>query len=142
VLSERPARDQIVDVLVRYATAIDTRDWPLLMTCFTYDVHADYGDGVGQWNDAASITEYMRETHRDMHDTKHMLSNFVIEVDGDAASASTYVHAVQVVTEDPLLWYDCVGRYADRLVREGGEWRIAERTYHATRVISSHPLPP
>jgi 3-phenylpropionate/cinnamic acid dioxygenase small subunit len=138
---ERSDHDQIVDVLVRYATAIDTRDWPLLTTCFNPDVHADYGDGVGEWNDAAAITEYMAVTHRDMRDTKHMLSNFVIEVDGDVASASTYVHAVQVVSDDPLLWYDCVGRYADRLVRTGSGWRIAERTYHATRVISSHPLP-
>ena len=79
--------------------------------------------------------------HQDMVDTKHMLSNFAIEVDGDTASASTYVHAVLVVANDPLRWYEPVGRYVDRFVRTADGWRISERTYHHTRMLSSEPLP-
>ena len=83
----------------------------------------------------------MTVMHQDMLDTKHMLSNFAIEVDGDAASASTYVHAVLVVTDDPLTWFEPVGRYDDRLVRTPDGWRISDRTFHSTRMLSSHPLP-
>jgi len=110
VSAERSDHELITDVLVRYATGIDTKDWALFRTCFTDDVQADYGEGVGSWTDVDAITEYMTVMHRDMVDTKHMLSNFAIEVDGDRASASTYVHAVLVVTNDPLTWYEPVVR--------------------------------
>jgi 3-phenylpropionate/cinnamic acid dioxygenase small subunit len=133
----RSDHELIADVLVRYATGIDTRDWALFRTCFTPDVRADYGADVGSWNDVDAITEYMTVMHQDMHDTKHMLSNFAIDVDGDTATASTYVHAVLVVTDDPPLWYEPVGRYVDRLVRTGGGWRIRERTFHLTRMLTS-----
>jgi 3-phenylpropionate/cinnamic acid dioxygenase small subunit len=141
VSATRTDHDLITDVLVRYATGIDTKDWSLFRTCFTDDVQADYGDDVGSWSDVDAITEYMTVMHADMMDTKHRLTNFVIEIDGDSATASTYVHAVLVVTNDPLTWYEPVGRYEDRLVRTPDGWRISHRVYHSTRMLSSHPLP-
>ena len=36
-------REQITDLLIRYATALDTRDWHLFDSCFTEDAIADYG---------------------------------------------------------------------------------------------------
>jgi 3-phenylpropionate/cinnamic acid dioxygenase small subunit len=132
--------DLITDVLVRYATGIDTRDWALFRTCFTEDVHADYGADVGTWNDAGAMTEYMTVMHQDIVDSKHMLSNFVIEVEGDTATASTYVHAVLVAVQDPLTWFDVVGCYEDRLVRTPDGWRIGHRAFHPTRTLSSHTL--
>jgi 3-phenylpropionate/cinnamic acid dioxygenase small subunit len=141
VSAERSDRELITDVLVRYATGIDTKDWSLFRTCFTDDVQADYGEGVGSWSSVDAITDYMTAMHADMVDTKHRLTNFVIEVDGDSATASTYVHAVLVVTNDPLTWYEPVGHYEDRLVRTSEGWRISHRVYHSTRMLSSHPLP-
>ena len=35
-------REAIVAVCVRYATALDSRDWPLLRTCFQPDVVGEY----------------------------------------------------------------------------------------------------
>ena len=136
---ERSDHELITDVLVRYATGIDTRNWAVFRTCFTDDVRADYGVGVGSWTDVDGITEYMTVMHQDMVDTKHMLSNFAIEVDGDTATASTYVHAVLVVTDEPPLWYEPVGLYVDRLVRTDDGWKISERTFHLTRMLMSDP---
>ena len=137
----RSDHDLITDVIVRYATGIDTKNWPLFRTCFTEDVQADYGQGVGSWSDVDGITEYMEVMHKDMLDTKHFLSNFAIDVSGDTASASTYVHAILVVTDEPPMWYEPVGRYEDRLVRTTEGWRISHRIFHPTRMLSSHPLP-
>ena len=39
---DRDAEQDIAEVIVRYATGIDTRDWDLFRTCFTDDVQADY----------------------------------------------------------------------------------------------------
>lgn len=134
-------RQEITDVLVGYASGIDRRDWSRFRSCFTPDVHADYGAEVGEWHDLEAFTEYMRVMHQDMGATQHMLSNFVIDVDGDTATASTYVHAVLVVSDDPPVWYEPVGRYEDRLVRTDDGWRIAQRTFHHARMTSSPPRP-
>ena len=133
-------REQITDVLVRYATGIDTRDWPLFRTCFTDDVRADYGD-IGAWTDVDALTEFMTTSHATMSGTNHMLSNVAVEVDGDTAAAASYVHGVLVLTDDPPRWIDVVGRYVDALVRTGDGWRIRERTFSLTRLITSEPSP-
>ena len=81
---------QIGQVLIRYATGIDRKDWPLLRTCWTDDVVVDY-DTLGQYTCADKLTEVMKQTHENMGPTYHRLSNFVIDVDGDrAAVAPTY----------------------------------------------------
>ena len=53
-MSARPVdadvRGDVSDVLVRYASGIDQRDWALLRSCFTEDCDADYGD-IGAWRD-------------------------------------------------------------------------------------------
>lgn len=131
-------REQITDVLIRYATGIDTKDWPVFRSCFTDDVRADYGD-IGVWNDVDGLTEFMTTSHATMPSTKHMMSNFVIDVDGDAASATSYVHVVLVLTREPQTWIDAVGHYVDKLVRTSDGWKISERTFAMTRQLASDP---
>jgi 3-phenylpropionate/cinnamic acid dioxygenase small subunit len=43
-VNERDDRQDISDLLVRYATGIDRRDWPLFRTVFTDDCQLDYGE--------------------------------------------------------------------------------------------------
>jgi 3-phenylpropionate/cinnamic acid dioxygenase small subunit len=135
---DRSDHELIGDVLVRYATGIDTKDWSLFRTCFTDDVNADYGD-IGVWSGVDEITDYMTAAHARMPRTNHMMSNFSIEVDGDHASATSYVHVVLVIAADPLMWIDGVGQYADELVRSDDGWRIRERTYSTSRLVASDP---
>lgn len=130
----------ITEVLLQYATAIDTKDWVLFRSCFTDDVDADYGQ-IGQWSDLDSITEFMAGVHEAMSDTKHMLHNMVIDViDADRATAVTYVHTVQALAADPKQWVDAVGQYRDELVSTPDGWRIARRRFSQTRMLSSFDL--
>ena len=138
---DRSDREQIRDVLIQYATGIDTQDWARFRTCFTPDVHADYG-AIGVWNDVDGITEYMATTHRDMFSTKHMMSNIAIDQQGDEASVVSYVHAVLAITEDPPMWVDAVGEYVDQFVRTAEGWRIRAREFHMTRVVMSDQATP
>lgn len=138
---DRSDREQIADVLVRYATGIDTRDWTVFRSCFTPDVHADYGD-VGVWTDRDAIADFMAATHKDMVATKHMISNIATDLDGDDAAVTSYVHAVLVLSEQPFQWVDAVGHYVDAFVRTGDGWRIRARTYRMTRLLTSEPPAP
>lgn len=133
------AKADITEVLLRYATAIDTKDWALFRTCFTDDVDADYGE-IGHWSDVDSITEFMAAVHQTMSDTKHMLHNMVIDVDGEHATAVTYVHTVQALAADPKQWVDAVGQYRDELVMSPDGWRITRRHFTQTRMLSSFDL--
>jgi hypothetical protein len=134
----RSDHDLIGDVLIRYATGIDTKNWSLFRTCFTNDVIADYGD-IGVWKGVDEITEYMATVHAGMPKTNHMMSNFSIELDGNHASATSYVHVILVLADAPLMWIEAVGEYVDKLVRAADGWRIRERRYSTSRLLASDP---
>lgn len=58
--------------------------------------------------------------------TKHVTTNLVIEVTGDAATARSYFTVLQARPELPLQPV-IAGRYHDRFSRTSGTWRFAER---------------
>jgi 3-phenylpropionate/cinnamic acid dioxygenase small subunit len=125
---ERAARQDIADVLVRYATGIDRRDWALFRTCFTDDLRADYGDSGGTFDSSEAITDFMRVSHADMGHTMHKLSNLAITVDGGRATARSYVDAV-LMAPDGQSGLNPIGFYDDELVRTDDGWRIAQRRF-------------
>ena len=53
----------VTDVLYRYATGIDTKDWTLFHTCFAEKCDLDYGS-IGYWKSADEVTEYMERVHQ------------------------------------------------------------------------------
>ncbi len=134
-------REEIEAVLIRYARAIDTKDWELLRTCFTEDATSDYGD-IGSWRGAGDLITFMEDAHAGMGPTQHLLSNFQVEVIGDQASSITYVHAVTVLASHPDDWIDTIGIYEDRLHRGTDGWRIADRTFRTSRAMLSPSLTP
>ena len=120
-------RQDISDVLVRYAIAIDGRDWDLFRTCFTDDCQADYGQ-VGSWNDLDSLTDWMEKTHAVCGHTMHRITNQAITQNGETATARSYVDAV-VMAADNKNGAQALGYYDDALIRTGQGWKIARRRF-------------
>lgn len=133
----RADRQDIAELLVRYATAIDTRDWPLLRTCFSEDVVAEY-EGIATWTDIAAMTDFMVAAHREMGHTLHQLSNIAVDVSGEGATARCYVDAV-LMARDGAAGLRTIGFYDDELVRGPDGWRIARRHFTMVHV---EPLSP
>lgn len=127
-------RDEIIDVLVRYATGIDRRDWPLFRTVFTDDCVLDYGE-IGSWTGADAVTEFMDQTHAQAGHTLHRLSNHAITVDGDTATARTYVDAL-ILAQDNNSGVNAVGFYDDEFVRTPKGWRLARRLFTPVRMVA------
>ena len=127
----RTATLDIQDLLIRYATAIDRRDWELFRACFVDDVRTEY-DGIGTWSGVDEITSFMEEVHADMGHTVHRITNMAVEVDGDGdtATARSYVDVV-LMTGDGAAGAHAVGFYDDQIRRIADGWRIAERRYTA-----------
>jgi 3-phenylpropionate/cinnamic acid dioxygenase small subunit len=58
-LQELSDRIEIDDLLTRYATAIDTKDWQLFETCFTADAFIDYTDAGGVKGGRQEVKEWL-----------------------------------------------------------------------------------
>jgi 3-phenylpropionate/cinnamic acid dioxygenase small subunit len=131
-VSDREDRQDIADVLLRYATGIDRRDWPLFRSVFTDDCELDYGE-VGSWHGVDSITEFMQQAHAMASHTMHRLTNQVITVDGDKAESRTYVDAL-IMVGDSNSGVNAAGFYDDDLVRTTDGWRVARRQFIQVRI--------
>ncbi len=126
---DREVRQDVAEVLVRYATGIDRRDWVLFRTCFTDDCEADYGD-IGVWLGGDEITAWMEQSHAPCGHTMHRITNVVVVPgrDGDRVAARSYVDAV-VMGPNNETGSRSVGYYDDELVPADDGWRIARRRF-------------
>ena len=126
-------RRDITDVVVRYATGIDTRDWTLFRSCYTDDCEADYGD-IGVWHGGDAITQWMKESHEPCGHTMHRISNVTFAERGDDVAVRSYVDAI-VMGSDNKSGTNAVGLYDDLFRRVEGEWKIASRRFTTVAIV-------
>jgi hypothetical protein len=115
-------------VLIRYATAIDERDWDLLLACFTEDVEADYGT-IGMWADRRSLVDHMARRHDRFGQTLHRISNVVIRGNTQSAQATCYIDALLMPIQAGNPIRRAFGRYDDVLVNDANGWIIGKRKF-------------
>lgn len=84
-------RLDVTTVIFRLARAMDTRDWPLLATCFTPDVLGVFATGPVQGIDAVRRQYQAFLTPLDV--TQHLITNTEVTLAGDTATATSYFHA-------------------------------------------------
>jgi 3-phenylpropionate/cinnamic acid dioxygenase small subunit len=133
-----PSEVAIGNLLYLYAETIDEGRFEDLAT----DLYAncEFVVGPGVRFDAEKMVDLLCRTTIRYSDgtprTKHVVSNPMIQVDeanGTATCRSNYVVFQQT---DTLPFQAIVaGRYHDRFVRIGGEWRFAERDYSLVDMV-------
>ncbi|OAN38538.1 nuclear transport factor 2 family protein [Mycolicibacterium iranicum] len=126
-MSDREDRQDISDVLVRYGTGIDRRDWPLFRTVFTDDCVLDYGE-IGHWHGVDAVVDFMVAAHDMAGHTLHRITNQAVSIDGDTATAQAYVDAL-IMSQDNTSGVNAAGFYDDELVRTDTGWRIRRRRF-------------
>ncbi len=131
-MSVRSDVQDISDVLVRYATGIDRRDWPLFRTVFTDDCELDYGE-IGRWQGVDAVTDFMIATHQMAGHTMHRITNKAVAVDGDTATARAYIDAL-IMAQDNSSGVNAAGYYDDEFVRTDAGWRLARRRFTAVLI--------
>ncbi len=119
--------EQIRAVTVLYAKSLDRRDYAALRNVFTPDAVGVYGGKT--YNGIDEITGLMVHALTQCAATQHLLGAQDIQVDGDRATASTYLQAIHIGVnkgfEGRMMTF--YGEYVDRLVRTQDGWRIARR---------------
>ena len=129
-------RTAISEVVYRYATAVDTRDWPLYRSCFMDNVEIDFSS----WNPEAKAklssdqwTQMVKEGVSGFEATQHMSSNHVHTIDGDRAVCVSYMQAEHFLQTDGGT-KECTlgGYYTNELIRTGDGWKIRKCTLTVT----------
>ena len=134
----------VLRVLHEYADALDHGLTEQFARCFTTDavfeirvpepIPPDYPTRGGRivpggvrYTGRAEILEFFAQhTHAPEATHKHVVTNAIVDLDGDLARCRSYFQRTDVSTEAQN-FIRVFGRYVDELHRSEGAWRIARR---------------
>lgn len=122
-------RDAIEHIVYGYAERVDAGDFAGVAELFTRATYKGGGPDDPGVVGAAPVLEILEQMVRRYDDgtprTKHVTTNLVIDVDGDAATARSYYTVFQQL-EGFSLQPIIAGRYHDAFAWSG-EWYLTER---------------
>lgn len=121
----KPDHQLIQERMAHYANAIDAKDYPAIGDCFTHDAEAKYSDFSALLIGRETILAHMRKALEPLAVTQHIFGNFIVDVDGDVATASCAILAQHLAGGAEAATYLSGGQYTLKLRRAGGEWRIS-----------------
>jgi SnoaL-like domain len=132
-LAQLEDREEITDLLYRYSSAIDGRDWDLLRGCFVPDGTADYREFGAATEGIESVVAMCDRVLSGLDASHHLIGNPRITLEGDRATSTCYVQAQHFLASkmgaNTLM---AGGRYEDELVRTADGWRIVKRVMFTT----------
>ncbi len=117
-------RTEILDCIARHARGCDRFDADLLASAYHEDGVDEHGYAI---NPGPKYPEWANAQHaRGSLQNMHNITTHSCEIDGDVAHAESYVIGL-FLNADGKTSRLLAGRYADRLERRNGTWRIALR---------------
>lgn len=131
----------IEDLMVRYATAHNTTEQEMYREIFTEDARILLPGGVVALDGLDEILASVRNDRERFNagteegsytygKLRQLITNSVVEVDGDAASGTCYVLTIAYHPDKMAPEILSMGRYEDVYVKVAGRWLIEQRTIH------------
>lgn len=129
-------KDEIRDLMARYCRGVDRADWDLVRSTYHSDAYDDHGDYKGSID---GFIAFATSRTGGATQVMHFLGECLIEFAGrDVAVAETYFFTAHTLGPEAQRQYGAsgkggpvqlshYGRYADRVERRDGVWRIAHR---------------
>ena len=129
-------RIEIQDLLSRYCTGIDSKQYDMLDSVFTPDAFIDYTSAGGISGGLPEVKAWLEKALGLFPMTQHYVTNFAIGVDGDKAESRCMFYNPMGLPlpegeEGLKLWF-FGGFYNDKLIRTAEGWRISERIEEST----------
>lgn len=120
-------RTALADVVIAYATALDTRDWAGFRALFEDEIDLDYSSlGSISGTIPAQVWVDRCRVLGGFDATQHKVGNFAFALDGNTAEVTSYVDAAHFIGD--LAGFAC-GTYVHHLRRHPDGWRIAGCTF-------------
>ena len=117
---------EVVDVVTRYATGIDRRDWALFRSAFADDAKVDYGV-VGSRTTADDFTAYIRKLPSPAGLSVHRRTNVVI-TGTSPLTARTHGDALVQHRDDPTTVDHSADYYDDEFISTDDGLKFVSRT--------------
>ena len=128
MIQELADRAAIMDAVIAYATAVDTRDWERLGALFTADACWEYSGSGERLSGPDKIVARISSSVERFDATHHLNGNHVTAVQGDEAEHTCYFQAQHVRLGLPGgEKFLAAGRYDDRLRHTPDGWRFTYR---------------
>lgn len=129
-------RADITDLINKYATGIDRRDWALYRSIFADELEMDFSSYSGQPSSKMTGDEWVAGVQLllpGFDATQHLFSNFVIDVDGDEATATVYMQAEHFIANSlGDNSHTLGGYYIHKLKRGAQDWKIHATTLNVS----------
>jgi ketosteroid isomerase-like protein len=121
-------KDGVWRLLMEYRRHLDSRDFKAYASLFTDDGMwaGDLGKAVGPAAIEDLLVRTLEVYESDTTRTYHVVSNPVIDVDGDRATAYTNWTFVTRAGNDMPVW-EMLGHYVDEIVRTPEGWKFKRR---------------
>ena len=116
---------EIQQIIARFATSFDVKDWNGLEACFTESLFTDYSDLRGTPPQTLSASEYVRLLRESLDPLKlhHLVSNYEIDfTDSDHATCRASMVVWRKSDEEEFTSH-CV--YIFQLTRQDADWKIS-----------------
>jgi hypothetical protein len=116
-------------VLMEYGRALDRRDFVTYSQLFA--TNGEWSGSLGTFRGPAAIEAAMEQSFKDSKAAPiptnfHVLTNAIIDVQGDRATAWSKWTFMNMVDNKPVVVL--AGQYEDTLIRESGKWKFLRRT--------------
>ena len=125
-LEELIAERDIYRQLVKFARAMDERDWESIKSITADDIKAEFG--MGEIQGSTAVIDFMRSFLDNCGITQHLLGNIIIDVVGDKATSQSYVSDMHL-SKDPAndSHFRTLGDYSDKWSKVDGTWIMTHR---------------
>jgi len=131
----------INNLFIRYATSLDRGDVEAVVSCFTGEASL-VSPVLGEFSGHAGIRDFASRTARLKHDEgvqfRHVVSNLVVDVEGDTAGAICYL--LDFRTRDGKTELLSPGEYECILRKINGRWLFERRVVVMDRPFGVNEL--
>ncbi len=126
-------------LLMEYGRSLDNRDFVTYSHLFASN--GEWSGTLGTYRGPAAIQAAMEKSFASATDIPkganfHLLTNAIIDIDGDRAKAeSKWAFVMLEEKKPPQIAF--AGRYQDTLIRENGQWKFLRRVALAARQVDT-----
>jgi 3-phenylpropionate/cinnamic acid dioxygenase small subunit len=126
VLQRLADRAEIIDLEGRKGRYADERRHEQLEDVVTEDVVAYMRNGTVRIDGIAAMKARSPQTFADFSQVQHMITNVLVDLDGDRARVRANVVATHVYANDPSATWVVKGYYTDEATRTPKGWRLSK----------------
>ncbi len=127
----------IIDTYNRYAEGLDSKNWPLVRSCFADSVYIDYGS-ISEPTGAPDVPreadawlEVLQGVINGFDITRHTITNHRFHTGREGISCRAYLTAEHVIFPDPQIPVaspqdvaTVIGEYTNTCEYDGADWKI------------------